>query len=105
MDLDEQNQDAAKRKYKGVLSDDTEQMKQMIRGAMDSPDYRDVLIQTCQRIISPPQWKKAGQLLERIDWEEAVKCAEALGKRDFILEVMPSPALDLVIDCTKKGGK
>ena len=43
--------------------------------------------------------------MERIDWEEAVKCAEALGKRDFILEVLPSPALDLVIDRTKKGGK
>ena len=105
MDLDEQNQDAAKRKYKGVLSDDTEQMKQMIHGAMDSPDYRVVLIHNCQHIISPPMRKKAGQLLERIDWEEAVKCAEALGKRDFILEVLPSPALDLVIDRTKKGGK
>jgi len=73
----------------------------MIRGAMDSPDYRIILIQNCQHIISPPRQKKAGQLLERIDWEEAVKCAEALGKRDFILEVMPSPALDLVIDRTK----
>ena len=37
---------------------------------------------------------------ERIDWDDAVKCAEALGKRGFLLEVMPSAALDLTIDCT-----
>jgi len=29
-----------------------------------------------------------------------VKCAEALGKRSFILEVLPASALDLVIDRT-----
>ena len=28
-------------------------------------------------------------------------CAEALGKRSFLLEVMPSAVLDLVIDCTE----
>ena len=35
---------------------------------------------------------------KRLDRDEAVKCAEALGKRAFILEVMPHAALDLTID-------
>ena len=39
-----------------------------------------------------------GEVLDQIDWVEAVKCAEALGKRSFMLEVMPVAVLEQVID-------
>ena len=100
MDLDEQNQDTAMRKFKGILKDDTAQMKSMMRGVMESQDYRQTLIRNCKNIICPTIRHYSGEVLEQIDWDDAVMCAEALGKRDFTLEVLPAAALDLVIDRT-----
>ena len=78
-------------------------------GAVDSQDYRQKLIQNCKDIIYPTIRQKPGEDPEQIPWVVAVKCAEALGKRDFILEVMPARALELVIDRNepeqKKGGE
>ena len=101
MDLEEQYRTAAIRKHRGVREEDTEQMRLMMHGAVDSPDYRQALIQNCLNIISPTMGYGRGRSRERIDWDDAVKCSEALGKRSFLLEVMPSAALDLVIDCTE----
>ena len=100
MDLEEQYRTAAIRKHKGIREEDTEQMRLMMHGAVDSPDYRQTLIQNCLNIISPTVGYGRGLTRERIDWDDAVKCAEALGKRSFLLEVMPSAVLDMVIDCT-----
>ena len=100
MDMEEQYRTAAIRKHKGVREEDTEQMRSMMRGAVDSQDYRQTLIQNCLNIISPTAGYGRMRAQERIDWDDAVKCAEALGKRGFLLEVMPSAALDLTIDCT-----
>lgn len=100
MDLDEQNQDTAMRKYKGALKEDTAQMKSMMRGVMESQDYRQTLIRNCKSIIWPTIRHYPGEVLEQIDWDDAVMCAEALDKRSFILEVLPAAALDLVIDRT-----
>ena len=97
MDLNEQFETAAVQKHKGIRKGDSAQMKAMMRGAVDSDDYRQKLIQNCKSIIYPTR-REARQVLEQIDWDDAVMCAEALGKRSFILEVMPSAALDLVID-------
>ncbi len=100
-DLDVQYQDSGMRKYKGVLSGDTEQMKKMMLGVMDKQDYRKALIRNCQSIIYPTIRHEPGEVLNQIDWAEAVKCAEALGKRSFMLEVMPVAVLELVIDRTQ----
>ena len=100
MDLDEQNQDTAMRKYKGILKEDTAQMKSMMLRVMESQDYRQTLIRNCKSIIWPTIRHYSGEVLEQIDWDDAVMCAEALGKRSFILEVLPASALDLVIDRT-----
>ena len=109
MDLDAQFQDAKVKKHKGIRKDDTEQMKAMMSGAVDSQDYRQKLIQNCKGIIYPTIRQKSGEDPEQIPWDVAVKCAEALGKRDFILEVMPARALELAIDRNepeqKKGGE
>lgn len=95
MDLDEQYRTAAIQKHKGVRQDDTEQMRWMMHGAADSPDYREVLIKNCVHIIRPFDRQDADKI---IPMDMAVMCAEALGKRDFILEVLPATALDLAID-------
>ena len=98
MDLDEQMQDTEIRKHKGIRKDDTEQMKHMMRGVMDSQDYRETMIRNCRDIIYPTIRHTSGEALDQMDWHEAVKCAEALGKRAFILEVLPHAALKLAID-------
>ena len=65
---------------------------------MDKQDYRKALIRNCQSIIYPTIRHEPGEALDQIDWAEAAKCAEALGKRSFMLEVMPVAVLKLVID-------
>ena len=71
--------------------------------------YYQKLIENCKGIIYPTIRQKPGEDPEQIPWDMAVKCAEALGKRDFILEVMPARALALAIDRNepeqKKGGE
>ena len=98
MDLDEQMRDTEIRKHKGIRKDDTEQMKHMMLGLMESQDYRETLIRNCRDVIYPTIRHTSGEVLDQLDWHEAVKCAEALGKRAFILEVMPHAALKLAID-------
>ena len=97
-DIDAQLQDEGRRKFKGLRKDDTEQMKRLMNGAADDADYRQRLIDNCRRIIHPTIRHEPGEVLDQIDWVEAVKCAEALGKRSFMLEVMPVAVLELVID-------
>ncbi len=98
MDLDDQHRDMEVKRHKGVRQTDTEQMKRMMRGAADSHDYRQRLIRNCLDVIRPNIRPGPGKMLERLDWDEAVMCAEALGKRAFILEVLPAAALELAVD-------
>lgn len=65
---------------------------------MESQDYRETLIRNCRDVIYPTIRHTSGEVLDQLDWHEAVKCAEAMGKRAFILEVLPHAALDLAID-------
>jgi len=95
MDLNEQYRTAAIRKHKGIRKDDTEQMRSMMQSAVDSPDYREQLIRNCVHVIHPIDRREADKI---IPMDMAVMCAEALGKRSFILEVLPATALELVID-------
>ena len=95
MDLDEQYRTTAIRKHKGIRQDDTEQMRSMMQGAVDSPDYREILIRNCINVIRPIDRRDADKIIPLV---MAVMCAEALGKRSFILEVLPATALELTID-------
>ena len=104
-DLDGQYQDTSMRKHKGIRSTDSQQMRQMMHGAMDSSDYRETLIRNCRNIIFPTFRTEPKQNREYIGWENAVKCAELLGKRSFILEVLPAEALELAIDCRIHDGE
>lgn len=95
MDLDEQYRKATIQKHRGIRQDDTEQMRQMMQGAADSPDYRQTLVKNCVHVIRPNDRRDEDKI---VPLDVAVMCAEALGKRDFILEVLPATALDLAID-------
>ena len=102
MDLDAEYQDEKIRKHKGIRKDDSKQMRDMMHGALDAPDYRERLISNCQNVIHPPFLENADKVIpDRV----AVMCAELLGKRRFILEVLPGAAEYLAVDRTKQKKK
>ncbi len=102
MDLDAQYRDETIRKHKGIRKDDSKQMRDMMHGALDAPDYRERLISNCQNVIHPPFLENADKVIPDRD---AVMCAELLGKRRFILEVLPGAAEYLAVDRTKQKKK
>ena len=55
-------------------------------------DYKAQIISNCINVIYPPSRRGA------LDFDEVVKCAIALGKRQFALEVLPATVLDLTLD-------
>ena len=67
-------------------------MKWMINGLTDAEDYEKRLIENCIYVLSPPD-----RNAKRIDFKDAVKCAVALDKRQFAMEVLPAVMLDLTI--------
>lgn len=95
MDLDEQKRVQAAAKNKGVHKDDSKQMKRMMRDALDSADYKQTLIKNCRDIVQPSFPTEQDQPIE---WFDMLVGAEFLGKRDFILEVMPAIAVNRAIN-------
>ena len=94
-DLEDQHTKQAAVDRKGIQDNDSPQMRRMMQGAAGNPDYESVLIRNCVNVMRPVHAREAAN---RIPWEDAVKCAELLGKRQFILEVLPAVALDLAVD-------
>ena len=80
---------------------DSEDLRYLTRGIDKEGDYKETLIRRCHQILHPITGK------QRIPFDEAAKCAIALGKRQFALEVFPSTVLDLALDIYKedKPGK
>jgi len=107
MDLDEQNRIAEVHKHKGINKNDSEQLRAMLQGAIGKPDYQKQIIRNCMNIMQPPHFRASlsGEEIMRIPLDIAVQCTEALGKRRFILEVLPAAALDLAVDFKKPGTK
>jgi len=64
----------------------------MLNGIEKSRDYKEEIVHRCAQVLQPPTAR------ENFDYEEAVKCAASLSKRQFILEVLPSTALSLTCD-------
>lgn len=94
-DLEDQHTKQAAVNRKGMKDNDNPQMRRMMQGAAGDPNYETVLIRNCVNVMRPVDAREAAS---RIPWEDAVKCAELLGKRQFILEVLPAVALDLAVD-------
>ena len=90
-DLDElyDNQENIK---KVIRDNDSPELKAALQGALDSSDYKERIVKNCIALLSPSDKNK-----KRVDPEEAVKCAIALGERRFVLEVLPYAAVKLAV--------
>ena len=91
----------------GAKKGDSRFLKTILRGVFDAADYREQLRSNCFRAILPTRLHFIGtdpaeENEYRFPADEIVKCAELLGKRDFILEVLPGVARELAIDRTAK---
>ena len=71
---------------------DSADLQTMLSGIERADDYKAQIIRNCINVICPPSRRGA------LDFDEVVKCAVALGKRQFALEVLPATVLDLTID-------
>ena len=65
----------------------------MLAGINNEGDYREHIIQNCKNIIHPIDRNS-----DKLDFTDVVKCAVALGKRQFALEVLPATVLELALD-------
>lgn len=81
---------------------DSTQMKKMLAGISYAGDYKAQIIRNCINVIRPFDRKKIP-----LDYADVVKCAVALGKRQFALEVLPTTVLELALNPThiKKAGE
>ena len=73
---------------------DGQDLKKLLSGIENAPDYKEQIIRNCMNILHPADKRNC------IDYTDAVKCAVALGERQFILEVLPSVVSDLTVDRT-----
>lgn len=101
-DLDDMYGKKAFHDNKAVKKGDSRQMKKMLAGLTTAQDYMETLISNCIQILAPSDARA-----KRIDFIEAVKCAVALGKRQFAMEVLPAVMLELTVpeqtETQKKG--
>lgn len=71
---------------------DSKDLQTMLSGIERADDYKAQIIRNCINVICPPSRRGA------LDFDEVIKCAVALGKRQFALEVLPSTVLKLTLD-------
>lgn len=74
----------------------SKELKRLLAGVENAYDYKEQIVRNCMNIIRPADKKNC------LDYTDVVKCAVALGERQFVLEVLPSVASDLTIDEPKK---
>lgn len=71
---------------------DSKDLQALLLGITARADYKEQIIRNCMNIIRPLNGKNC------LDYTEVVKCAVALGKRQFALEVLPSIVLEQAVD-------
>lgn len=69
--------------------DDNADLNALLSGTKDSGDYRQKVIKNCMTLLNS-HINEA----EHLDLNEVLKCAVALGERQFALEVMPMTVLE-----------
>lgn len=82
-DLDELYQSRSVKKN-AIKKSDTPELKKLLNGALYASDYKEAIVKNCIVLLTPPDRRE-----KRVDMDEAVRCAAALGERRFILEVLP----------------
>ena len=78
---------------------DSADLQRMLAGIEVAEDYKEHIIRNCINLICPPSRRDA------LNFDDVVKCAIALGKRQFALEVLPSTVNDLAIDHRESTGE
>lgn len=91
-DYDDMYSQKERRKSLMDRKGDSEDLQDLMKNIDKEGDYREALIRRCIRCMHP----LSGQ--NTIDFTEAAKCAIALGKRQFALEVLPGSLLELSED-------
>ena len=71
---------------------DSKDLQALLLGITARADYKEQIIRNCMNVIRPLNGKNC------LDYVEVVKCAVALGKRQFALEVLPSVVLEQAIE-------
>lgn len=71
---------------------DSKDLQALLLGITARADYKEQIIRNCMNIIRPINGKNC------LDYTEVVKCAVALGKRQFALEVLPSIVSEQAVD-------
>ena len=64
-------------------------LKKLLRGVMESSDAEETIRRNCMTILHPLDRRET-----KIDFCDALKCAVALGERQFALEVLPGVMLE-----------
>ncbi len=72
-----------------IHKDDNADLKQLLSGVRHSSDYKQVIIRNSLYLLKPNTKDEVS-----FDLNEVLKCAIALGERQFALEVMPMTVLE-----------
>ena len=91
-DLDDMHRNKGIKKNITKQKGDSEDLQRMLMSIERADDYKAHIVRNCIHVICPPSRRGA------LDFDEVVKCAVALGKRQFALEVLPSTVLRLTLD-------
>jgi hypothetical protein len=91
-DLDDMYRKMGMQKNFAKQKGDSKDLQALLLGITARADYKEQIIRNCMNIIRPLNGKNC------LDYTEVVKCAVALGKRQFVLEALPSVVLEQAID-------
>ena len=72
-----------------IRKNDSDELQMLLTGIDHYGDYKQILIRNCMYLFVPHTKED-----ENLDLNEVLKCAVALGERQFALEVMPMTVLE-----------
>ena len=91
-DLDDMHRNKGIKTNIAKQKGDSKDLQAMLSGIERADDYKAHIVRNCINVIYPPSRRDA------LDFDEVVKCAVALGNRQFALEVLPATVLGLTLD-------
>ena len=94
-DFDDMHRNRSLKKNYLSQKGDSPQMKAMVSGIKHTADAKNQIISNCKHIMFPIRTRNTAPSLNP---EDVVKCAVALGKRKFALEILPDTVLRLTLD-------
>ena len=98
-DLDDMYRNKGIKSHISKQKGDSTDLQRMLAGIEVAEDYKEHIIRNCINLICPPSRRDA------LNFDDVVKCAIALGKRQFALEVLPSTVNELAIDHRESTGE